>query len=58
MSLDKLRALLAVLQTAPLFAKAAAAEKALDCAVEILAEQDQRITNLEKKGAGDGSEKI
>ncbi len=49
--LDKLRALLAVLATAPMFGKAAAAEAALKCAVDLL----EKIVNKLERGC-DGND--
>lgn len=54
--LNELKIRLRSLQKSPIYAKPAAAEEALECAVRVLAVMDQRISTLEK-GAGDGGKK-
>lgn len=50
--IEILKAHVAVLKTAPLFNKAAQAEKVIDALVEIIAEQDLEIKQL--KGVSNG----
>ena len=54
MMISQLRAQLAVLKAAPIYNKGAAAEKALEVAVTVLADFEVRISQLEK-GAGHGN---
>lgn len=68
--LEELKRRLCSLQKSPIYAKPAAAEEAIECAVRVLAAMDERIEKIihaqiefqhrllkMEKGAGDGSEK-
>lgn len=52
--LEELRIRLASLNKSPVFAKVAAAEELIECAVELLEQQDARIRALESTGEGEG----
>lgn len=54
--MQRLRRDIAELKAAPIYNKGAAAEKALDAAVAVLADFEKRIYQLEKEN-GNGSEK-
>lgn len=55
-TLEKLRAEIASLKAAPIYSKGAAAEKALDAAVAVLADFELRLSRFENERGENGCE--